>query len=102
MSQTLRLPGKATHLQTGRETACGLVGASFLSDDPNKVDCFKCLKTRAFLRRRNTMLTNALEACKEMIDTALPQFNWGASSLSADAIRLLNETPAKVTAALRR
>lgn len=102
MSRPLRLPGKATHLQNGRETACGFVGVSVLSDDPNKVDCFRCLKTRAFLCRRDMMLTNALKACKEMIDTALPQFNWGASSLSADAIRLLNETPAKVIAALGR
>lgn len=45
-------------------------------------------------------LVEALRAAKELIDTALPQFDWGSSALSAEAIQLLNETPGKVNAAL--
>lgn len=44
----------------------------------------------------------ALKAAERMIDVALPQFNWGASCLSAEAIALLNETPGVVRAAIRR
>jgi hypothetical protein len=42
----------------------------------------------------------ALGQTREMIDKALPEFNWGASALSADGIRLLNETPGVVNAAI--
>lgn len=42
----------------------------------------------------------ALEQCIELFDKALPKFNWGASFLDAEAIRLLNETPGKARAAL--
>lgn len=48
-----------------------------------------------------TTRLDALLACQRLFKEALPQFNWGASALDADAIRLLNETPAKVAAALR-
>jgi hypothetical protein len=44
---------------------------------------------RAALRRADRL-------CRE----ALPQFNWGASALRADAIRLLNEVPGEIRAAL--
>lgn len=42
----------------------------------------------------------ALEAADDLCRTALPQFNYGASALNADAIRLLNEAPGKIKAAL--
>ncbi len=42
----------------------------------------------------------ALRLAKRLIDEALPQFNWGASPLSAEAVRLLNDVPAAVNAAL--
>lgn len=48
-------------------------------------------------------LTDALAAllgCQELFDKALPKFNWGASALDADSIRLLNEVPIKVRAIL--
>jgi hypothetical protein len=44
----------------------------------------------------------ALEAAAELFRVALPQFNWGASALSCDAIMLLNEVPGKVAAALAK
>ena len=37
-----------------------------------------------------------------MIDEALPKFNWGASALDAIALRLLNETPGAVNAAIAK
>lgn len=47
-----------------------------------------------------TAAFDALTMAKRMIDEALPKFNWGASALDANAIRLLNETPVAVNAAL--
>ncbi len=46
------------------------------------------------------VILEALQATKRLIDEALPKFNWGASALDANAIRLLNETPKKVELAL--
>ncbi|RQP13269.1 MAG: hypothetical protein EAS51_00190, partial [Microbacteriaceae bacterium] len=37
----------------------------------------------------------------ELFDKALPKFNYGASALDAEAIRLLNEVPGEVRAALK-
>jgi hypothetical protein len=45
-------------------------------------------------------LLKALKSVRRMIDEALPKFNWGASALDANAIRLLNEVPAEVTRAI--
>lgn len=45
-------------------------------------------------------MREALEACKRVFDVALPKFNWGASSLDAEAIELLNTTPGLVNEAL--
>ncbi len=38
----------------------------------------------------------------KMENEALPKFNWGASALDANAIRLLNEVPAKVRTAIAK
>lgn len=46
-------------------------------------------------------LRAAAERAMRLFDEALPKFNWGASFLDANAIRLLNEVPAEVAAALR-
>ena len=43
---------------------------------------------------------DALQAAQRLFKEALPKFNWGASFLDANAIRLLNEVPAKVDAAI--
>lgn len=40
------------------------------------------------------VLLAALQACERLFSKALPKFNWGASFLDANAIRLLNEVPA--------
>ena len=49
----------------------------------------------------NTLkIKSAIEKGVEMCDVALPQFNWGRSALGADAIRLLNEAPGELRAAL--
>lgn len=45
-------------------------------------------------------MREALLAAQEMTRVALPQFDWGRSCLSAEAIRLLNETPGVIRAAL--
>jgi hypothetical protein len=42
----------------------------------------------------------ALKAVLVMVEKALPKFNWGASALDAQAIRLLNETPGHVRRAI--
>ena len=54
------------------------------------------------LRNRNAELLEALIQSKRMIDEALPKFNWAASVLDGDAIRLLNETPGIVSAAIAK
>jgi hypothetical protein len=52
------------------------------------------------LQLREEQLFVALEQAKELFDVALPQFNWGASALSAEAIKLLNEVPTLVNSTL--
>lgn len=44
----------------------------------------------------------ALCRAKLMIEIALPQFDWGKSALSAEAIKLLNETPIIINEALKK
>lgn len=45
-------------------------------------------------------LSAALRRAEELCTRALPQFNWGASALSGEAIALLNEVPGEIHAAL--
>lgn len=45
-------------------------------------------------------LVSALKDAQRLCKKALPKFNWGASALDADAVKLLNEVPAKINAAL--
>jgi hypothetical protein len=54
------------------------------------------------LRDERQVLLDALRDAQELIDVALPQFDWGASALSAEAIQLLNEVPRKVKQAIER
>ena len=44
----------------------------------------------------NGHLLGALMQCQRLFKDALPKFNWGASFLDANAIQLLNDTPARV------
>lgn len=44
----------------------------------------------------------ALLAVQCLVSEALPKFDWGASALDANAIRLLNEVPAQVNAAIAK
>lgn len=46
-------------------------------------------------------LRAVLADCVQLFNEALPKFNWGASCLDANAIRLLNEVPTKAKAALK-
>lgn len=46
-------------------------------------------------------LTHALLQCQALFQQALPKFNWGASALDANAIRLLNDVPLLVGVTLR-
>jgi phosphatidylserine/phosphatidylglycerophosphate/cardiolipin synthase-like enzyme len=61
---------------------------------------FEEAQANAWLAASAQHMLEALKAAKELIDVALPCFNWGQSLLSADAIRLLNEVPIKVSKAL--
>ena len=47
-------------------------------------------------------LREALKAAKRLCDEALPRFNWGGSALDANSIRLLNEVPLLINAALAK
>jgi hypothetical protein len=42
-----------------------------------------------------------LKRAQRLFNEALPKFNWGASSLDANAIALLNEVPGEVARALK-
>lgn len=53
------------------------------------------------LKRQLAEAHEALAAANRLFEEALPKFNWGASALDANAIRLLNEVPAKVRAQLK-
>ena len=54
------------------------------------------------LRDENARLRSALELARRLCDEALPKFNWGASSLDANAIGLLNSVPGAINAALAK
>lgn len=81
------------------------------SDDQNNGHWFACRVMAGEYRDANAALivraVNAhqtlVEACKaadKMIREALPKFDWSASALDANAIRMLNETPGIIAAAL--
>lgn len=61
---------------------------------------FEEARANAWLAASAKHMLEALTAAKEMIDVALPCFDWGKSCLSAEVIRLLNEAPGKVNAAI--
>ena len=42
----------------------------------------------------------ALKMADRLCKEALPKFNWGASALDANAIKLLNEVPGLISAAI--
>ncbi len=48
----------------------------------------------------HSSLLAATEAGLRLCDEALPKFNWGASALDANAIKLLNEVPRQLRAAI--
>lgn len=52
------------------------------------------------LEADNGRLRDALMKALQMMVAVLPEFNWGASCLSAESIRLLNETPGDIRRAL--
>ncbi len=45
-------------------------------------------------------MLDTLEQVERLIKEALPKFNWGASALDANAIKLLNEVPLQVRDAI--
>lgn len=54
------------------------------------------------IRRVNAhdVLVEALIQSQKLFEKALPKFNWGASFLNAEAIKLLNDVPIEVAKAL--
>lgn len=47
-------------------------------------------------------LRDALRQADKLCVEALPKFNWGASALDANAIKLLNEVPREIQRVLER
>lgn len=74
--------------------------------DPPEIDAFE--REKATLQRLAPViaaapdLLAALRRTDQLIRVALPKFNWGASALDANAIRLLNEVPGEVSAAIAK
>jgi len=54
------------------------------------------------LKEINAEQLAALEAADRLCKKALPEFDWGRSALSADSIRLLNEVPGQIRAAIAK
>lgn len=54
------------------------------------------------LQDQNAVLLAALKRCELLFKLALPKFNWAESALDANAIRLLNEVPGDVRAAIAK
>lgn len=46
------------------------------------------------------VMLDALDAAAELIEYALPKFDWGKSALDGKAIQLLNEVPMIIRAAI--
>lgn len=53
------------------------------------------------LKRRDEVITSALQNTQRLFAEALPKFNWGASCLDANAIQLLNIVPSQVNGAMK-
>lgn len=64
-------------------------------------DRHAALEALKALREQNAAIQAALYLSDQLCTVALPKFDWGASALNAEAIVLLNETPAVVAAALK-
>lgn len=87
--------------------ACEGVPTEFLEEHPAPFSEMRAERDKLLAdvmeleRQRDTMLT-ALNAAKRLFDEALPKFNWGASALDANAIRLLNDVPLVVQEAIAK
>lgn len=53
------------------------------------------------LAKRLAYSTDALHRAETLFKEALPKFNWGASALDANAIKLLNDVPLEIRALLK-
>ncbi len=66
-------------------------------------DCTPAIEHQAmFIQQGTVELLKALDAAEELCKNALPKFNWGKSALDAEAIRLLNEVPGQIRAAIAK
>ena len=87
--------------------ACEGVPTEFLEEHPAPFSEMRAERDKLLAdvmeleRQRDAMLT-ALNAAKRLFDEALPKFNWGASALDANAIRLLNDVPLVVQEAIAK
>lgn len=55
----------------------------------------------ARLRAVNVAMLSALKRAQTMCRVAIGQFEWGSLALSPDAVRLLNQVPGEIDAAIR-
>lgn len=60
------------------------------------------LKARSRLIAAAPEMLAALRLARKLFEVALPQFDWGKSALSGEAIRLLNEGPGVVANAIAK
>ena len=59
-----------------------------------------CCEERRRLDAELKRASDALEAAQKLCREALPKFNWSASCLDANAIRLLNDVPCQIDEAI--
>ena len=103
-----RTPGLYTALPTpppSREDhgwrAVAMCGKNWMVAAPKEAtfESWNHASNATFLAAAPKML-EALNACAVLFAEALPKFDWGRSALDANAIRLLNEVPGIVRAAI--
>ena len=64
-------------------------------------EIWEILKQCKKFELQNQELLAALKLAEKLCKEALPKFNWGASALDANAISILNNVPAAISAAIK-
>ena len=89
-----------------KQDAMGRVVIASVSAPPRTVgeigNVYRSNFANARLMVASPEMLSALRAAAELIDYALPKFDWGKSALDGRAIQLLNEVPMTVRAAIAK
>jgi len=100
-AENARLQADGIHSCHDGCTRSGCVNARLRAEILEADECItQSVKEEAALQANVERKYAALIWCQKLFRDALPKFNWGASALDANAIRLLNEVPGIVAAAL--